>query len=51
MNFDPQAFITSITTWPFMSEPIWRWAIFILALMLIITSWKGVLRHMEGVVA
>lgn len=49
-NFDPQALLSSLTNWPFLQEPIWRWFVFIVAMGLLLQAWKGVLRHMEGVV-
>jgi len=49
-TFDPQAFLRTLTTWPFLQEPIWRWFIFLLILALFANVQKGMLRHMRSVV-
>lgn len=35
--------VTAAADWTFMDEPLWRWAIFIFALGLILMAWRGVL--------
>lgn len=33
--------------WSFLDEPLWRWAVFVIALGLILHAWNGVLRLMR----
>lgn len=33
--------------WPFLNEPLYRWAIFLVAITLIAAAWRGVLDHMK----
>jgi hypothetical protein len=37
---------TGITDWTFLNEPLWRWAIFVIALAFITWGWNGVLGYM-----
>lgn len=36
-------FLKSIKNWPFLQEPLWRWAIFVIALAFILASWSVIL--------
>lgn len=35
--------ITAVTGWDFLNEPLWRWALFVLALIFILTAWRAIL--------
>lgn len=41
-------FLNSIKNWPFLNEPLWRWAIFVIALIFILMAWKCILEYMKG---
>lgn len=34
-------------TWQFLDEPMYRWAVFLLAMILILAGWSTVLRAMR----
>lgn len=34
--------------WPFLQEPIWRWAIFVLLLIVIFFMWSTIIAHMKA---
>lgn len=38
----------SIKNWPFLNEPLWRWAIFTGAMVMILMCWGVILEHMKG---
>lgn len=38
--------LRNAVNWPFLDEPIWRWAIFLVAIMLFMAAMSSVLRHM-----
>ncbi len=38
--------IQNIIEWPFLNEPLYRWAIFLIALSFITFAWNGVLSLM-----
>lgn len=40
-------FFGGITGWKFLQEPLWRWAIFIIALIFILAAWGRVLSYMD----
>lgn len=40
--------LDSITKWPFLNEPLYRWAIFLLALILIMGTWGMILGYMKS---
>lgn len=40
-------FINKIKNWPFLQEPLYRWAIFFVAMCLIAAVWRCVLSYME----
>jgi len=40
-------FLKSITNWPFLNEPLYRWAIFIIALIFILAAWRIVLSYVD----
>jgi hypothetical protein len=40
-------FFQGLADWPFLNEPLWRWAIFMLAIGLISAGWAGVLDFMK----
>jgi hypothetical protein len=48
-NFDPQQFLKTATTWPFLQEPIWRWFVFMLVIGFFASAQKGMLRHMRSI--
>ena len=35
--------ITTAINWDFLNEPVWRWFLFIGALILIMTAWRAIL--------
>lgn len=35
--------VEAVTGWKFLQEPLYRWALFILALILILTAWRAIL--------
>lgn len=39
-------FVASVTEWPFLQEPMYRWFIFLGALMAMMVAWHGVLSFM-----
>jgi hypothetical protein len=39
--------LKSIKDWPFMQEPLYRWAIFFVAISIIAMVWRCVLSYME----
>lgn len=39
-----------ITGWSFLNEPLWRWAVFIVALIFILWAWRGVLNVAKDVI-
>lgn len=42
--------LDSITGWTFLDEPLYRWAIFIVAIILILWAWSGVLGVAKSVI-
>lgn len=42
-----QSFFDSVVNWPFLNEPIYRWAIFVMAMAFISWGWSGVLGLMH----
>ena len=38
--------LSNTVGWQFLSEPVWRWGIFVGVVMLFMVAWSGVLRHM-----
>lgn len=42
-----QAVLDSITSWPFLNEPLWRWALFAGAMLAISWGWHGILELMH----
>lgn len=36
-----------IYDWNFLNEPLWRWAIFYVAIILIATTWRFILEYMK----
>lgn len=42
-------FVTNVKDWPFLDEPLYRWAIFFGAMLGIAYAWNGVLRVMKEV--
>lgn len=40
-------FISGIVNWPFLAEPLYRWAIFMIAIGFIGAGWSGVLEFMK----
>lgn len=36
-----------ISSWPFMQEPMWRWFVFVGALLLILAAWTIILGYMK----
>lgn len=41
-------YINAITDWEFLNEPLYRWALFWFALMMIGWSWNGILDFMRS---
>jgi len=39
-----------ITGWTFLNEPLWRWFIFVIALIMILWAWSGILSVARDVV-
>jgi hypothetical protein len=39
--------VQSVTNWQFLNEPLYRWAIFIVALSMIIFAYNGILELMK----
>ena len=39
--------ITAITEWPFLNEPLYRWALFFLAMILIFAAWRAILMRAD----
>lgn len=39
--------LESLTNWPFLNEPIYRWFIFLVAISLFTAAWNGVLSMMQ----
>ena len=37
-----------IKNWPFLNEPLYRWAIFTGAFLLILATWACILEYMKG---
>lgn len=35
----------SITDWPFLQEPLYRWALFIVAITMILWAWRAILHR------
>jgi len=35
--------------WTFLNEPLYRWAIFAIAMGLILAGWAGIIRQIKGV--
>lgn len=35
--------MSNLIDWPFLNEPLWRWALMVGALLLILWGWKGVI--------
>lgn len=42
-----QNIFSGVTNWEFLNEPLYRWAIFFGAIMLIAWGWNGVLGYMH----
>ena len=40
--------LDKIKNWPFLNEPLYRWAIFVGALLMILFAWSCVLEYMKG---
>lgn len=40
-------FVSGITDWQFLNEPLYRWWLFFFALMLSLFAWHGVLEFMK----
>ena len=40
-------FVQNIIDWPFLNEPLYRWAVFMVAMGFITTGWHGVLEFMK----
>jgi hypothetical protein len=40
-------FIQSITNWTFLQEPLYRWAIFVIAMAFISFGWQAILGFMR----
>ena len=40
-------YLANITNWPFLNEPLYRWAIFALAMALIGLGWSNVIGYMK----
>lgn len=45
---NPADLLKSATNWPFLSEPLWRWGVFLLAMGAMTAAWSGVERHMRA---
>lgn len=39
--------LKSLPNWQFMSEPIWRWFVFLIVISLFLNVWRGVQDHMK----
>lgn len=42
-----QDFLSSVTDWSFMNEPLWRWFMFFGAMLAITYSWHGLVDLMK----
>jgi hypothetical protein len=40
-------FLSGVTDWQFLNEPLWRWALFFGAMMGIAFAWHGVIDLMK----
>jgi len=40
-------FVHKVTDWEFMNEPVWRWFVFLGALMAMGVVWNGILSFMK----
>lgn len=41
---------STLTNWTFLNEPLWRWAIFIVAIGFILWAWGGILSAAREVI-
>lgn len=39
--------VSNVVNWDFLNEPLYRWAIFVLALSFITAGWNGILEFMR----
>lgn len=37
--------VSAVTGWTFLQEPLWRWFLFVLALILILSAWRAILHR------
>jgi hypothetical protein len=35
--------VSAVTGWKFLQEPLYRWALFVFALIMILTAWRAIL--------
>ena len=40
-------FLKSVYQWPFLQEPLYRWAIFVVAMIFIFATWATVIKYMQ----
>lgn len=45
MNDNNQGFLSQLTDWPFLQEPLWRWALFFVAISAIAYAMNGMLGY------
>lgn len=36
----------AVTGWSFLQEPLWRWTLFVFALICILAAWRAILHRM-----
>ncbi len=37
--------VSTVTGWTFLQEPLWRWFLFVFALILILSAWRAILHR------